>query len=295
MNAIFANPVTLTIVPPLAAGVLLGLLAWVAAGNRLAMAIGWSLGALFVYWLLEGVPPLPPIAAKQKLGYVFALGGVGALIAAFFPLARLVLIVLAAVAVVWLGWSKLGDPANAETVMLAALAALWSITVTLVWQRVAQGDGTEVRAENAFLVPAALLTMAIGGSVIAGSGLFLGMAQMLGALAALIGGGLIVSFLALLLRGRGVALLPEGADVAVDTAILSGLVMTTVLAPSVSQGALLMLTLGATLVAVLGARRLPAVLPAAPVLRPLLAGAIIALPAIAASLFAVLSGTSPFA
>jgi len=295
MNAIFANPVALTVLPPLAAGLLLGLLAWVTSGNRVTMAIGWSLGVLFVYWLLEGVPPLPPIAAKQKLGYVFALGGFEALVCAAMPWNRVALLILALLAVVWLGWSKLGDLANAELIMLAVLVALWLPSTTLIWQRAMQSDSAEPQSERPFILPAALLTIAIGGSIISASGLFLGMAQMLGAIAAMLGGALLVSYAALLVRARGLYLLPDGADVAVSAAILAGLVMTTLLAPSASQAALVVLSLGAILVAVVAAQRLPSALPDIPVLRPILAGAIIAIPAIASSLIAVLTGTSPFA
>src|SRR5450631_4125106 len=47
---------------------LLGFIAWLPATNMRALTVAWLIGVLFIYWLLEGVPPVPPAAAKQKLG-----------------------------------------------------------------------------------------------------------------------------------------------------------------------------------------------------------------------------------
>lgn len=295
MSALFANPVTLTVLPPLLAGLLLGLLAWVTAGNRVAMAIGWALGVVFVYWLLEGVPPLPPAAAKQKLGYLIALGGLAGVVWSLFPGNRpftaLASLVLAVVAVLWLGWSKVIGGGNMGVVLLAAALAILLAAGMIGWIRSQDRAGA---AEEPFLAPAVQLTTAIAGSIVAASGLFLGMGQMLGALSAMLGGALAISYAALLIRGRGLDLLPPGAALAVGNAVLCGVALTALLAPSPSLNGLIVLALGPVLAFLLRGR-IAALLPQTQFLRPILAGAIIAIPAIAASLIAVLTGTGPFA
>jgi len=295
MTAILANPVALTVLPPLLAGLLLGLLAWASGGSRVAMAIGWGLGVVFVYWLLEGAPPFPPAAAKQKLGYLIALGGLAGVAWSVSPGNRavpaLASLMLAAVAVFWLGWSKIAVGGNMGVVLVAGALAVLLAVGMVGWIRSEDGTGT---AEAPFLAPTAQLTTAIAGSVVAASGLFLGMGQMLGALAAMLGGALAISYAALLIKGRGLDLLPPGAVLAVGNAVLYGVVLTALLAPSPSLAGLIILALGPVLAFLLRGR-IAALLPQAPFLRPILAGAVIALPALAASLIAVLTGTSPFA
>ena len=298
MNELLANPVVVTILPPLLAGLLLGVLAWVSSGNRIAMALGWGIGLLFIYWLLEGVPPLPPIAAKQKLGYLLALGGLAgfALIAwRFSPLiSRLKYIALAALAVISLGWSKFGGADDLWVLLLAIAVSGLLSAGSIAAMSLTDSQTPQAAVERTFIIPTAYLTTAIAGSIVAASGLFLGMAQMLGALAAMLGGAIAVGFFALLARGRGIDLLPQGAAMAVANALLCAVALTALLAPSANGLALVLLSLGPLLAALL-ANRLAMALPGIALFRPILAGAIIAVPAIIASLIAVFTGTSPFA
>ena len=297
MNALLANPVALTILPALAAGVLLGLLAWVSGGNRVTMAVGWGLGVLFIYWLLEGVPPFPPVAAKQKLGYLLAVGSVVGLVFSFINVPRWVFffksIAMALLALGWLGWAKFGDADNVWTVVLAVLVTML-IGRGSLYQLPLAVEAADASHEHPFIAPAALMTTAIAGAIVATTGLFLGMGQILGALAALLGGALAVGYLALLIRGHGVLLMPKGSVPVVAYAVLCGAVLTALLGPSVNAPALLILATGPILTALL-APRIAAAMPNIPLLRPILAGAVIAIPAIIASLIAVLTGTSPFA
>ncbi len=298
MPALLANPVVLTVLPPLLAGLILGILAWASGSNRLVVVLAWGAGVLFVYWLLEGVPPLPPIAAKQKLGYLIGFGALAGIASSLMPGARnraaLASAVLAAVAVVWLGWSKITNSGNTGIVVLAALLAVLLAAGIVGWLSSDNADSDESQSEQPFLAPGILLTTAIAGSIVAASGLFLGMGQILGALSAMLGGALAVSYMALLVRGQGLALLPPGAIQAVGNALLCVVVLTALLGPSPSLLALIVLSTG-PLLAVLLRSRIAALLPGAKFLRPILAGAIIAIPAITASLIAVLTGTSPFA
>ena len=298
MNALLANPLALTILPPLVAGLLLGLLALATGGNRIAMAVGWGAGVLFVYWLLEGVPPVPPVAAKQKLGLLLALGALAAVVADGMQLRpwlwRIVFLALTAIAVLWLGWSKLDDLAGNAGALALAVAAAALLAAGAQFSTLLADSQSQPHAEAPFIVPAALLTTAIAGAVVSASGLFLGMAQLLGALAAMLGGALAVNYAALLTRGQGLDLMRSGATLAVAYAVLCASVMTALLAPSAVAVALLVLAAG-PLLAALFASSIAAVLPNIPFLRPILAGAIIAIPAIVASLIAVLTGTSPFA
>lgn len=297
MSSLFANPIALTVLPPLAAGVLLGLIAWLSGSNRAVMALAWGVGILFVYWLLEGVPPLPPIAAKQKLGYLIGLGALLGVAASLLPTARnrlaIASAILAAVAVVWLGWSKISAGGNAGALLLAALLAILMAAGVIGWFLNLNEESVDASSEHSFIPGSVLLTTAVAGSIIAAAGLFLGMGQMLGGLAAMTGGALAVSYLALLLRGGSLALLAPGAVLALGNAVLCAFVLTGLLGPSPSVPGLIVAAAG-PLAALWLRPTITGLLPRAPALRPILAGAILAIPAFVASLYAVLTGTSPF-
>ena len=297
MSNLLANPVALTILPPLAAGLVIGLLAWISGGNRVVMALAWGLGVLFAYWLLEGMPPLPPVAAKQKLGYLLAAGALVGLVFSLIDPGPTVFflksVALALLALVWMGWTKFGDAQAIWTVVLAVLVTMLTGRGSLYSLSLASAKPTP-GSERPFLAPAALLTTSIGGAIVAASGLFLGMGQMFGALASMLGGALAVSYLALLTRGEGLRLMPLGTVPIVSYAVVACAILTALLGPSVNPWALLILALGPLLAAVLS-DRVARLLPDVAFLRPLLAGAIIAIPAVIASLLAVFTGTSPFA
>ena len=304
MEAILANPVALTVLPPLLAGLLLGLLAWVSAGNRVVMAIGWSAGILFVYWLLEGVPPLPPIAAKQKLGYLLLFGGALGVLLSMLPLVgagRLWPIMAAALvaAFVWLGFNTLNSGVMSGEVSFAFLPTILLIVVLLgrglmESGRVAIAERGVPPTEQPFIIPIAWLATAIAGSISAAAGLFLGMAQMLGALAALTGGALMISHIALIAMGEGLRLMEPGAAFALGFAIACALLLTALLAPSANLLSLIVLSLSVPLTGY-GRARIAALPPTMPALRPIIAGAIIAVPAVIACIVAMLTGGNPFA
>ena len=297
MNELLGNPVALTVLPPFAAGLLLGVLAWLSGGNRVVMAVAWGLGMLLVYWLLEGVPAFPPAAAKQKLGYLLLaavpLGALFATLPVKSAWSWLAIDLPLTAALLWLGWNKLASGENPGLMLIAlVLAALLGIAL-LVADSLLKATPVEKWPELPFLVPAAWMLTAIAGSVVAATGLFLGMAQMLGALAALLGGALLVNFLSLVVTGRGFETVGRTGGFAVGFAVSCANLLTLLLGPSPSFLALLVLAT-CPLMSLAVLKWASNWLPAAAFLRPILAGVVIAIPAIIASLIAVLTGTSPF-
>ena len=300
MNSLMTNPVALTVFLPLILGLVLGAVLLFSRGSALVNLLGWATGLLFIYWLLEGVPPLPPIASKQKLGYLFLLagplgvafdrflsGGKNGWLAAVLPLIAVL---------VWLGWSKIiSGSASSE------IAVLMGIVVVVLLSAGMLNAGTATKAlavesqpEQTFLAPAAWMLTAIAGSIVSVAGLFLGMGQMLGAFAAMTGGVLLVSYAALLTKGTTIPVFTPASAYTVGFAISSTIILTTLFGPEPNKLSLMILSL-TPLMPLAVTRWVSARLPKTPFLRPILAGAIIAIPAILASLFAILTGTSPFA
>lgn len=270
-----------TVVLPLGLGLVAGLLALGAGRQRLAL---WLVALVLVgavVWRLEGFPPFPPVASKHRLAYALAaLMLLAPLVTALPRLPRILAgIALLAAALAYIGMTKLfAAAAWPGALLLLPLPVLLGAGLGLL--------GTARPAPDDFYAPRlALLLTAIGGAVIALIGGFVGMGQLSGALAAAIGGTLIVAYGAQLAGRPG----PSGAahDAAnwLFGAVLAAiLIIVTLFAPTPDPVAMLVLALTPLSVTVM-----PRLVGIDARLRPILFGFVAALPAAAAVLIAYLT------
>lgn len=237
---------------------------------------------------IEGFPPLPPVAAKQKLPVILFAGGI--VIAALAVVLRQSLnrwtvaiagVISLALPAWWLGRNVLAanatKAATLAVVLVIALTALIAIS------------GSRSRKPPSAALPAALLATAIGTALAAVMGGYIGMAQMNGALAAFFGGWLLVRYIAYL-RGDDAAFELKGmASFSFIWTAVMGVTMTVLLSPSATPAALVLAVLPSVVFAALvwrgiGFEGQPRFL------RPLSLGGLAALPALAAILIAVMAG-----
>jgi hypothetical protein len=228
--------------------------------------------------MIEGIPPFPPIAAKQKLPVLLVAGGLFASVLAmvlrpFFNrwLALIVSVVSLAIPAWWLGRNVIAaNPAKATTLAV--------VLVILAAGMIAIARPSARRAASAPL-PAALLATAIGTALAAVTGGYIGMAQMNGAIAALFGGWLLVRYVAYL-RGDADAFSLSGFGALSFTWTAAiGVAMTVLFTPNASPAALVLSAL--PIIAFLFLSRLGAGLAGLPrAIQPVLFGLISGLPAI---------------
>jgi hypothetical protein len=140
-------------------------------------------------------------------------------------------------------------------------------------------------AERPFLVPATALALSLAGAFISVLGASIVVGQLLGSLAALIGGWCLVEYIALL-RGRNAAGWGKGVEFLVLFAAGTALIQVALLAPKANPIALVLSPMP-LLVAVFLPGPLQILLPGSRPLRPLVAGFLIAIPAMLAVLVAI--------
>lgn len=247
-----------TLAVPLALG--LAVAALFSSRLKPWQGLAFGLAALGVYVLLEGMPALPPVSGKHKLALLIPL----AVLAAHLPgrAGRFAVPGFLLAAVVWLGWAKISQ----GNVGFGSLALLVPVGMT------ALVPPAPAEAETEFLWPAVLILFGIGAAVLSLLGVFVGFAQAMGALTALLGGAVAVAYLRLLLGAS-----PTLAEPTLRVAVMvmgAVAVMIGLFAPHINLAAFAVLSLGLALPAV--APRLVAV-PAA--LRPFLFGLLAAVPA----------------
>jgi hypothetical protein len=262
-----------TIVWPLALGAVLALLPHGTGPRDALLTVTAGLMIFAVYVILEGLPAIPPIAAKQKLALVMAAAIPAVFLAGKLRMNRAaVTTAMLALALLWLGWNKLSQ------------AAAWPHAVALL-APVATGTlashTMEDRAREPFLWPAMLLAYAAGASVLSLLGLFVGFAQAMGALAAWTGGLLATNY-GYLLFGRGAKSLPSCALWVSLLSIVAASFMVGLFAPDVNPWAFAVLSL--TLITPLAAPRLRGV---SPLIKPFVFGLTAAMPVAAAVLIAL--------
>jgi MFS family permease len=272
-----------TLVLPLGLGLLSGVIALALRPGWM----GWLLAAVVfavIYFRLEGLPPLPPVASKHRLGYVLAAIALLAPLLAALPrpgrVAATIVLLLAGGA--WIGQTKvLATTAWPGIGLLVPLPVLLGLGVALLSANRPAPDGL-------FMARLPLLTMAIGGAVIALIGGFVGMGQLSGAIAAAIGGSLIVAYGALLL-GRGEALSDALAPAhwLIGAALSAIILITALFAPSPDPLALYVLALTP-----LASLAMPRLAGRDSRLKPIIFGFIAALPAAAAGLIAYLNSVA---
>lgn len=180
-----------------------------AIGLGLGLVIGWQkipewlqvllcgVAVLAVYTLLEGTPAFPPVSAKNRLFFVLFAAIPLCVMAgrmARRDLSRALVPTFLFLALLWLGWNRLMQP-----VLWPAGLLLFAPIVASV---IAQPAADRARNGQAFLWPATLLIYAICASVLSLLGVFVGFAQVLGALAALLGGAFTVLYVRGLISGQ---------------------------------------------------------------------------------------------
>jgi hypothetical protein len=240
-----------------------------------------------------GVPVWPPNAALQKFFYIICLGiiiGLGADWTLRRPAELIVTtILLAGAAFVWLAAGRLRIGGVSEQVIVAAIVSAL-LAVGIIFTIRARVEKAPL-AHHPFLVPAAVLVVAASTAVVSMLGAFLGMAQFLGGIAALMGGYCLVGYVALIFGRTPVMEWGPGTEFLLLYVAGAGLIVTTLLAPDASVAALITLALslaGPALIAGPFGRFMPA----HRLLLPLAAGLVIALPSIIAVLVAVAQSSS---
>lgn len=265
--------IVLTVIVPLLLGLAAGLTNLLLARTNWG---GWLVVAIVViviYTLLEGVPPLPPVSSKQKLGLVLAAMILLAPLAGRLKNARLPLSAIVLVAgIAWMGSNKLlAGAAWPNSLWLLPLIAMLTIGIGAPGRKRQSPD-------EAFAGQLGVLMSAIAGAVVALIGGFVGLGQLMGALAAALGGMLIIAYAALLM-GKP-QWLSDGSDTTnwLLCAVLSAmLLITACFAPSPDPIALYLVAL-----TLLAPRLVPALSGLKTILKPFTFGAAAALPAIAA-------------
>ncbi|MDP6623363.1 MAG: hypothetical protein QF754_13970 [Alphaproteobacteria bacterium] len=185
------DPVIQTAVVPFAVSLAAAALLAFSIGRRYA-PLGLALGFFIAYWLIMGLPPLPPRGSAQKLPYLTLLATLFGLVveiaATRLTLLRPTLALALPLAVgVWLGWRGLtrGDVDNIATI--AALFVVGS-AILLAYR---QPPETGRRGLEA---PAVALVLALTMGALALLGHSASTAQLAFALAAALGGVLILNW-----------------------------------------------------------------------------------------------------
>lgn len=266
----------------------------IAATGRLGLSRGMVLTALLVplaaavaHATIEGFPALPPVAAKHKFPVILVIGGIAfAVLAALLPRlqSKALGAVLAVVSLVpsiwWLGRNVLASNSGKA----AVVAILFVIAVSAL--TLASTANRERRTASSVAFPASLLWVSIASALAAVCGGYIGMAQMNGALAALAGGWLLVAYVRYI-RGNDDAFALEGVGaLAFGWTAIIALIMTALLAPAAAPAALILAILPIP-AALLIDRRGITFEGLARAIRPLAIGLLIAIPAIAGIIIAV--------
>ena len=293
-----ANPIVKVAVLPFVLGLLCALaLRGVQASSRVTgLVLGLSVCA--VYLMLEGLPPVPPVASKQKLAYLVLLSVVlgvgivplvkdrrlGAVVAAGFLLLSLL----------WLGWRKITGNPTAEFFLLLVVFWLAGTAILAETSRLARRSSVRGGAAETMRAPMLLLIAAFAGSLVAILGAYIGLSQYSGALGALLGGYLLVEFLIFVIADKEPREFGAEAAFALGGAWLTGLAVAFLFARDVSLPAVALVALVFAL-GPLAAKLAPAVENGEPMGRRLLApityAAIVALPGAAGVVVAWLAST----
>ncbi|TCQ97334.1 hypothetical protein [Neorhizobium sp. JUb45] len=276
-----------TVIVPLLIGAAIALIGrGNKAGNIALAALLVPVAAAIASVSIEGMPALPPIAAKHKLPVLLVIGGItfgGVSLVLKRSLhqrwiAGLIGVISLALPAWWLGRNVLAANSMKATT-LAIVLLIVGIQLFFI------SDGRSRKASSAAL-PAAPLATAIATALTAILGGYIGMAQLNGALAALFGGWMLVRYISYL-RGNEDAFMLDGlAAISFIWTAAMGVTMTTLFSPSAAPVALVLAVAPIVVFAVLSKcdfsfAHQPRFL------RPLIFGLLTALPAIAAILVAV--------
>ena len=286
MSVFLGNPMVVTAALPMLLGIVLALLARSAlASSSLVLTLLWAALTLFFYWDTLGPPAVPPVAASQKLIYLaFAGIVIGLLPGLSGRTASIIVMAALAAAFLWLGWRRIGAGALDLQMIAAIVVGLLAIVSGAIAMALRASPSPEVEAP--FLVPAAVLAMALSGAIVSVLGASIVTGQLLGALAALVGGWCLVQYLATL-RGGTATAWSRGVAFLLLYAVATVLIQVALLAPKANPVALILSPLPLIAAALVSGPR-QRFLPGARPLRPLIAGLLIALPAMLAILVAII-------
>jgi hypothetical protein len=225
-----------TIAVPFVSGIGFGLLLMFSASRKQVQASALFITVLLplliaaAYCLIEGLPAIPPVAAKQKLPLLIMGGSL--VFAAVAPrLAHrdiglaLVAWVIAMADILILGQRIVAN--NPPRVALAV--AVSTIAMVATFAAMQQKGRAAEMARLSF--PTAVFSAMIGAALAAAFSAFVGMAQANGAIAALIGGANLVFLLAGSKRQGGLYDLDKGQMLAITLALIPHLVMTVLFTP----------------------------------------------------------------
>ena len=288
MSALLGNPMVTTAALPLVLGMVMALLARFALPpfSPVLSLVSAAL-LLFFYWDTLGPPVVPPVAASQKLIYLAFAGIVMGLLPerllSALVAGKLVAAALAA-ALLWLGWRRIAGGALDLQMIAALIAGLLAIVGAAMLLSLKASPSPP--AEEPFLVPAAMLALWLAGAIISVLGASIVTGQLLGSLAALAGGWCLVQYIAVL-RGGSATAWSKGTELILIYAAATVLIQVALLAPKANPLALMLSPLPLA-VAALVPGPLRGLVPGARPLRPLVAGLLIAIPAMLAILTAIL-------
>ncbi|PBB66016.1 hypothetical protein CK228_25190 [Mesorhizobium sp. WSM4312] len=287
MSAILGNAMVITAALPLLFGIVLALLSRFAVpASSPVLTLLWAALLLFFYWDTLGPPVMPPVAASQKLVYLAFAGTVICILPERILAGRtasVLAVVALAAAFLWLGWRRIAA-GSLDLQMIAALAVALLALIGAA-MLMARPSSPSPSAEEPFLAPAAALSMSLSGAIVSVLGASIVTGQLLGSLAALTGGWCLVKYLATL-RGGAASAWSKGVEFLLLYAAVTVLIQVALLAPKANPLALILSSLP-LLAAVLVGDRLQGLLPGARPLRPLIAGLVIALPAMLAIVTAI--------
>jgi len=184
LETVTNNPAFGAVLLPLGVALVASAVLWLIGGPYRAPVIVFGAviaGILAAYWWTQGLPPVLPVTGTQKLFYFIVLvlvigwsiDGKEKRQRRMSGLARLSMLGLPALAVIWLSWPLL--LAGADTGLLSELAVLWLAGVVVHWRLQGQEragalvGGVQVLVAAAGLSLVALLSAAAGPAVLAGS------------------------------------------------------------------------------------------------------------------------------
>lgn len=232
----FSEIIINTLFIPFVLGIILFVLAKTTPGLNLwgSLAAGIALFGIFV--LLEGWPSLPPISSKPKVAVLIVGFTILNAASGFLRLNRFAVIVgLLSLALIWIGWNRIDDIS-----MLPRFAALAVPIVVGGWafQNFDQQD------QSGLFWPISLIAFAIGGAVLALLGAYIGLAQVMGAIAAFLGGFALLTYVFVLLRpGSTPVILPTNVFQIVFLSIMAVLIAIGLYAPEISTPAIAVMAL----------------------------------------------------
>lgn len=271
---------------PLLLGAILALATYRLEQQRnLVIAFLAPLFACVIIIVLDGFPGFPPVRAAHKFPYILFAGGLFFAISARLSFRRsiiywgLAFALTVALPTWWMGKSILLN--NSQKATVVTILVLLTVAGAFLYRCFAVAKAKPLPN----VLPQAVFATSVAGALIAILGGYMGMLMFNAALSVMFGGYLFVSYVRYL-RGdaQAFALKGQGA-LAISWVAFIGVLVTGILAPKASGSALILAT--CTLTAV------PLSYVYAPVagrvpylLRPLLLGVIVAVPALAGILVA---------